>query len=76
MNKISNNEGSKALSLGYTIKELRLRRKMTQEKLAEKTGISQNYLAIIEMGAKIPSLRVLMKIADSLQTKVKDLISF
>lgn len=63
-------------SLGRVIKDTRLRKDLTQEEVAEKVGITQNYLAIIEMGTKLPSLRVLMKIAKALDVRTRDLIPF
>lgn len=49
---------------------------MTQEKLAEEVGITLNYLGIIEIGNKMPSMKVLIKIAEVLGIKTKDLIPF
>lgn len=38
-----------------TMKELRLKRKLTQEQLAEKTGFSKDYISMIERGERNPS---------------------
>ena len=38
-----------------TIKELRLRKKMTQEQVAEKSGFSKDYISMIERGERNPS---------------------
>ncbi len=62
--------------LGRTIQTVRQRKGLTQEQLSEKVGITHNYLAIIEIGHKMPSMKVLMKIADTLGVKTRDLISF
>lgn len=45
---------------------------MSQELLAEKTGYSSHYMSHIENGKKKASLKVIFKIADVLQVKVKD----
>lgn len=63
-------------NLGRVIKDTRLRKDLTQEEVAEEAGITPNYLAIIEMGTKLPSLRVLIKIAKALGVKTRDLITF
>lgn len=38
-----------------TLKELRLAKKFTQKKLAEKTGLSKDYISMIERGERNPS---------------------
>ena len=38
-----------------TFKELRLRSKLTQEQLAEKSGFSKDYISMIERGERNPS---------------------
>ena len=72
----SNPLREKSYSLGRNIYRLRKRRDMTQEKLAEEVGITLNYLGIIEIGNKMPSMKVLIKIAEVLGIKTKDLIPF
>ncbi len=38
-----------------TFKELRLKNKLTQEQLAEKSGFSKDYISMIERGERTPS---------------------
>lgn len=38
-----------------TFKELRLKNKLTQEQLAEKSGYSKDYISMIERGERNPS---------------------
>ncbi len=38
-----------------TFKELRLKNKLTQEQLAEKSGYSKDYISMIERGERRPS---------------------
>lgn len=38
-----------------TFKELRIKKKMTQEQLAAKTGFSKDYISMIERGERNPS---------------------
>lgn len=47
---------------------------MTQEKLAEKTGVSRVYIGYIEQGRNTPSLEMLEKIAKALKTKLSNII--
>lgn len=62
--------------LAKRIQQLRKERKLTQEQLAEKLHISLNYLGKVETGRKVPNLRLLYKIAETLDVKVQDLFPF
>ena len=52
--------------IGLRIKELRLKRGMTQEQLAEKADISTNFLACIEIGKRKGSFETYSKIVNIL----------
>ena len=65
-----------AKRLGIRIRQLRKAQKLTQSQLAEKTELSDNYIGTIERGDRSPSLEVLEKIAQALQTSFKDLFDF
>lgn len=51
---------------GQAIHRLRKERGMTQEQLAEQTGISSNSVSRIERGALIPALPTLIKLCNAL----------
>lgn len=53
-------------AIGARIKEARGIREMTQEQLAEKTGVNTTYISDIERGAKSPSFSLFIKIVDAL----------
>ena len=53
-------------TLGNRIREARIKKQHTQQKLAEMAGISQMYLGEIERGTKMPSLRSFIKIIEAL----------
>jgi transcriptional regulator with XRE-family HTH domain len=59
--------------LGKRIKRIRKQLNLTQEKVAEKVGVSTNYIGFIEQGRYSPSLEVVEKIAKVLKVKVSDL---
>ncbi|OGC59944.1 hypothetical protein A3A70_02870 [candidate division WWE3 bacterium RIFCSPLOWO2_01_FULL_42_11] len=63
-------------ALGRAIKEIRLKKKMTQEDLADKASSNVSYLAKIENGYVNTSVRYLVKIARGLGVRVKDLFEF
>lgn len=53
-------------AIGARIKEARVTKGITQEQLAEKTGVNTTYISDIERGAKFPSLSLFIKIVDEL----------
>jgi len=62
--------------LAKQIRIFRRRLKMTQESLANKIGVTPKYIQYIEATRRIPSLKILNKIAKVLEVKVKDLFNF
>lgn len=60
---------------GAKVKELRKKKGLTQEKLAELTKIDYSYLNAIEAGKKNPSLRRIAKIARVLEVPVSELLT-
>lgn len=63
-------------SLGKRIKCLREQNNLTQEKLAEKAGLSLDYIGKIEVNINKPGLKALFKIANALEIQIKDLFDF
>lgn len=63
-------------AFGLRIKELRVLRKLTQEKLAEKCDINSKYISRIEMGLQFPSFDVLAKITAAMRMEMKDVFDF
>ena len=62
------------IALGKEIRELRRKRNLTQEKLAELADLSVPYISHLERGTKKPSLAVLVRLADSLDVTVDRLL--
>lgn len=62
--------------LGKQIKFLRENAHLTQEKLAEKSGISLDYLGKIEVNINKPGLKTLLKISNALNLPIKKLFDF
>lgn len=48
---------------------------LTQEGLAEVTGLSTNYIARIELGLKTPSLSTTIRLANALGMEVSDILA-
>ncbi len=62
--------------LGERIKFLREYRHLTQEKLAEKSGLSLDYIGKIEVCINKPGIKALIKIANALNVHIKELFDF
>ncbi len=48
---------------------------ITQEQLAERSGLSANYIATLETGARTPSFAALAILADALEAEPSDLLA-
>jgi transcriptional regulator with XRE-family HTH domain len=56
------------------IKTLRTRHKLTQQAVADKAGITREYLARLEAGEHDPTLSVVRRLAKALKVKVGELV--
>lgn len=54
-------------TIGKNIRKYRLANKLRQEDLAEKAGLSANYIGMVERGEKIPSLETFISILNALE---------
>jgi transcriptional regulator with XRE-family HTH domain len=61
--------------LGENLRTLRIKADLSQEKLAEKAGLSTVFVSRIEREIESPSLDSLVKIAKALNVRVKDLVA-
>lgn len=62
--------------LGARIKELRKRKGLTQDQLAEQVDLASRYISLIEGGKSSPSLEVIARIASALGVEAKELFDF
>jgi transcriptional regulator with XRE-family HTH domain len=61
-------------SVGERVREVREKRRWTQEKLAEKTGLSKGFLSDVENGNSDISSENLLKVADALGANLDYLV--
>lgn len=61
--------------IAYCIRQERTRTGISQEKLAEMTDSSPQYISHIETGRKKPSLEMIIRIANALDVSVDQLLS-
>lgn len=62
-------------SIGKNLKDYRLAHKLRQEDIAEKTGLSVNYIGMIERGEKIPSLETFITLLNTLDASADIVLS-
>lgn len=60
--------------LGDELRAARLDASWSQEKLAEQAGISRNYVSLLELNRKSPTVDVLLAICQALDVSAADLI--
>ena len=63
------------VKIGKKIREYRLLRKMRQEDLADKTGLSSNYIGMVERGEKQLSLESFVNILNVLDASADIILS-
>ncbi|HEY0512945.1 MAG TPA: helix-turn-helix transcriptional regulator [Thermoanaerobaculia bacterium] len=62
-------------TLGERVRELRERQRLTQEQLAERSGISKGFLSDLENHKRNPSAEYILRIANALGASVDYLLS-
>lgn len=60
------------MNVGLRIKELREKKGLTVNRLANMAGISQSYLRDVELGNKNPTVETLSYFCDALSVSLKD----
>ena len=58
------------------IKEIRLKKKITQEELSRKSGISESYISELENNLKMPTILTLCKLAEALEVEITKLYKY
>lgn len=60
---------------GRRLRELRQSRDLTQEALAEAADLSGNYISDLELGLKVPSLTIIVRLCQALDIAAADLLT-
>lgn len=60
--------------LGQKIRKIRLAKGWTQEVLSFEAEVNKNYISDLERGARNPTLKILIKIADALDVDIVELL--
>lgn len=64
-----------AQALGQALYELRTRRRLSQEEVGLRGGVSRNFVGLVERGESSPSFGVLVRLADGLGVPVSEVVS-
>lgn len=59
---------------GLIVRDRRLKRGLSQERLADMAGLHRTYVSLLERGLRTPSLYVIAKLAEALETTIVDLV--
>lgn len=60
---------------GTRMREMRLKRGLAQQAVAERAGIAQTHVSDIELGFKLPNLLTVVRLAIALDCRVVELTS-
>ncbi|MDM1352074.1 helix-turn-helix domain-containing protein [Myroides sp. BIT-d1] len=63
------------IEFGIRVKELRIERNLSQEQLAEKSGLHRTYIGMIERAEKNITLVNIQKIANAFDLSIKKLFN-
>jgi len=63
-----------AARFGEIVRRHRETRRLTQEELAEMAGISATYVGFIERGDSVPTLTIILQIAEALKVRPAELL--
>ncbi len=63
-----------ARQFGKAVKELRLKKGLTQQQLADACGLDISYVGQIERGQRNPTLGVMQGLASVLQVRLSDVL--
>lgn len=72
---MTNKEDKISIKIGIKIRLERTKRQWSQEKLAELSNISKNYVGAIERGTSSPTIDMLSQIANAFGMELTDLIN-
>ncbi|MDR1137412.1 MAG: helix-turn-helix domain-containing protein [Synergistaceae bacterium] len=62
------------MSLGLRLRTLRKNASLTQQKLADNVGVSRIYIQALESNRRVPSIKLLYRLADALAATVNDIV--
>lgn len=70
----STENASQLIQLGARVRELRMKKSLTQVELASKCSLDRNYIGMLERGERNPSYVTLLKIAQGFGIPLSQLL--
>ncbi len=74
MNKDKKRHSKSFKTIGENIRNIRIKKNISQEELAFRISSARNYIGCIERAEKFPSMSMLLDISLALNCKLKDII--
>lgn len=74
-NKLKGDREMKYDSIGSNIRMYRIEKNLRQEDIAERAGLSANYIGMIERGEKMPSLATFINICNALHVSSEQILA-
>lgn len=68
------NKDPDAVRFGAIVRRLRQERGWTQDQMAERAGMNGSYLGFLERGDNVPTLTVILLLAETLNVDAGDLV--
>lgn len=62
-------------AFGQALREIRQKRKLSQEELALESGLDRSYVSLIERGIRSPTIRIVVRLANVLQVSPSHVVS-
>jgi len=60
----------------FHIKEIRIKKNLSQKQLSELSGVSKSYISELENNTYCPSILVMCKLADALKVDINKLFTY
>jgi len=61
-------------AIGEAIREIRIKREISQEELAFESGFDRTYISLLERGIRNPTVRTLVKLASVLKVRPSEIL--
>jgi len=62
-------------AFGPILRKFRLEKKLTQDQLSERVGVTSPYISMLESGHNYPNLEMLFRLADALKIPTSAIIA-
>lgn len=62
-------------AFGKALRYFRMSSKISQERLAQESGLDRSYISLLERGIRQPSLTTILKIAQALDLPPRELVA-